>query len=427
MKKVLIISYYWPPAGGPGVQRWLKFAKYLPCFGVQPVMYVPKNPHYPLQDASLVTEVPDGVRVVKKPILEPYSLSRIVSKNKTQEISSGIIPTQEKQGLLQKAMLFIRGNVFIPDARKFWVNPSVNFLKEFLQKEDINTIITTGPPHSLHLIGMKLQKAINVNWIADFRDPWTSIGYHEKMKLLEVSRKKHQRLEKQVLLKADRIIVTSNVTKKEFQERTDVPIKVITNGYDIDEVPVVSSDKDFTISHIGSLLSGRNPQQLWQAMGELVREDVGFAQHFKLKLVGVVGSEVMSSIEEQGLAPYLQIEGYISHKEALLMQRKSQVLLLIEIDHEQTRAIIPGKLFEYMVSGRPILAVGPADSDPEKIIRKTNTGSYFKYREKDEMKMYLRNCYKAYREGRLKNNAIGLQQYSRKNLTKELVKVIDTL
>lgn len=427
MKKVLIISYYWPPAGGPGVQRWLKFAKYLPSYGVQPIMYVPKNPHYPLKDASLETEVPQGLRVIKKPIWEPYSISGIFSKSDTKEISSGIIPTQEKQGFLQKAMLFIRGNFFIPDARKFWVNPSVDFLKEFLQEEEITTIITTGPPHSLHLIGMKLKKEIKVKWIADFRDPWTSIGYHEKMKLLGVSRKKHQKLEKEVLGQADQILVTSSVTKEEFQGLTDVPVKVITNGYDIEKIPAVKPDKAFTISHIGSLLSGRNPQQLWQALGELVREDDEFSQHFKLKIVGAVGQAVISSIKEQGLEPYLQVEGYISHNEALVMQRQSQVLLLIEIDHEQTRAIIPGKLFEYMVSGRPILAVGPADSDPEKIIQATNTGSFFRYQDKDKMKMYLRDCYKAYKDGKLKTFPIGLQQYSRKNLTKELVQVIDTL
>lgn len=427
MKKVLIISYYWPPAGGPGVQRWLKFAKYLPSYGVQPVMYVPENPHYPLVDASLETEIPKEVRVIKKPIWEPYTLSDIVSKNNTKEISSGIIPAQENQGFLQKVMLFIRGNFFIPDARKFWAKPSAGFLKHFLKEENITTVITTGPPHSLHLIGMKLKKEIRVKWIADFRDPWTSIGYHEKMKLQGAARRKHQRLEKKVLQQADQIIVTSSVTKEEFQGLTDVPVTLITNGYDIEKIPSVKPDEDFTVSHIGSLLSGRNPEQLWQALGELVREDAEFAQQFKLKLVGTVGEAVITSIKKQGLEPYLQTEGYISHQEALVRQRQSQVLLLIEIDQEQTKAIIPGKLFEYMVSGRPILAVGPADSDPERIIQETNTGSFFTYQDKDKMKMYLRSCYGAYSQGNLKTFPIGLQQYSRKNLTKELVKVLDNL
>jgi hypothetical protein len=168
MKKVLIITYYWPPAGGPGVQRWLKFVKYLPDFGVEPVVYAPLNPHYPLQDASLEQEVPNGVEVIKQKILEPYSVSKLISRKQTTTISSGIIAEEEKQSLLQKMMLFIRGNLFIPDARVLWVKPSVKFLKDYLQKNNIDTIITTGPPHSLHLIGLELQKKLPVKWIADF-------------------------------------------------------------------------------------------------------------------------------------------------------------------------------------------------------------------------------------------------------------------
>ena len=150
MKKVLIVSYYWPPAGGPGVQRWLKFAKYLPQFGVEPVLYVPENAHYPLKDSTLEKEIPENITILKKPIFEPYSLAGLLSNKDTQKISSGIIPKEEDQGMLQKLMLFIRGNFFIPDARKFWIKPSVKFLEEYLQENQIDTIITTGPPHSLH-------------------------------------------------------------------------------------------------------------------------------------------------------------------------------------------------------------------------------------------------------------------------------------
>lgn len=427
MKKVLIISYYWPPAGGPGVQRWLKFAKYLPEYGVEPIMYVPRNAHYPLQDASLVGEVPELLRVIKKPIREPYALAGMFSRRSTKEISSGIIPQQEKQGLIQRLMLFIRGNFFIPDARKFWVKPSVAFLKQFLQEEQVETIITTGPPHSMHLIGLQLKREMGINWLADFRDPWTSIGYHEKLKLRPAARRKHQKLEKQVLQHADRVIVTSAVTKKEFQALTTTPVQVITNGYDVEDIPPVNPHTSFTVAHIGSLLSERNPEQLWKALGELVREDTDFASNFELKLAGAVGESVLASINREGLEPYLETAGYISHREALIRQRQTQLLLLVEIDKPETRAIIPGKLFEYMVSGRPILAVGPADSDPERIITQTNTGKFFGYQDKDEMKMYLRTCYEAYRKGSLKTNPIGLQGYSRKNLTAELAKLLDGL
>lgn len=180
MKKVLIIAYYWPPAGGPGVQRWLKFVKYLRDFNVEPVLYIPENPSYPIRDEDLVQEVPDDIQILKKPIFEPYSLAGIFGRRETQTISSGIIEDSRKQSLLQKILLFIRGNFFIPDARKFWVRPSVKFLKQELEKRAFDTIITTGPPHSLHLIGLELKKDTGIRWIADFRDPWTQIGYHEK-------------------------------------------------------------------------------------------------------------------------------------------------------------------------------------------------------------------------------------------------------
>ena len=191
MKKVLIITYYWPPAGGPGVQRWLKFVKYLREFNVDPVLYIPENPDYPILDASFNNEIPEGIKIYKHPIFEPYKLASFFSREKTKRISSGLIKSKN-QSFLEKIMLWIRGNLFIPDARKYWINPSVNFLSEILSKEKIETIITTGPPHSVHLIGYKLKEKFDINWISDFRDPWTSIGYHKKLKLTKASQKKHK-------------------------------------------------------------------------------------------------------------------------------------------------------------------------------------------------------------------------------------------
>src|SRR5690606_19802128 len=199
------ITYYWPPAGGPGVQRWLKFVKYLSDFGLQPVVYVPENPSYPIVDSSLLSEVSDNVIVLKQPISEPYKLAKVYS-NSAKTISSGVIPKEKKQSSVQKLLLYIRGNFFIPDARKAWVKPSVSFLSDYIQKEQINTIITTGPPHSLHLIGLQLKQTLGVNWLADFRDPWTTIGYHKQLKLTKSSQEKHLKLEKEVLQTADNII-----------------------------------------------------------------------------------------------------------------------------------------------------------------------------------------------------------------------------
>ncbi|MGB1309384.1 MAG: glycosyl transferase family 1, partial [Oceanihabitans sp.] len=149
-KKVLIISYYWPPAGGPGVQRWLKFVKYLPDFNVQPIVYIPKNPNYPIIDSSLLSEVNSTTTILRQPIKEPYKLAKLFSKKKTKSISKGLITESKRQTFIEKLLLFIRGNFFIPDARKSWVNPSVNFLSKYIKENKIETVITTGPPHSLH-------------------------------------------------------------------------------------------------------------------------------------------------------------------------------------------------------------------------------------------------------------------------------------
>ena len=424
MKKVLIVTYYWPPAGGPGVQRWLKFAKYLRSYDIDPIMYVPENGHYPLKDDSLLQEVPHDITILKKPVFEPYAFAGLLSKKDTQKISSGIIPEEQKQGFLQKLMLFIRGNFFIPDARKFWVKPSVKFLSTYIREHNIDTVITTGPPHSLHLIGLGLKKKNDCNWIADFRDPWTQIGYHKKLKLLAFSRKKHERLEKEVLQTADEVITTSFTTREEFQKITETPIRVITNGYDYEQVDSKPLDVKFTLSHIGSLLSGRNPKNLWNALAELIAENADFAKDFQLKLVGAVGEPVLESIKCAGLEAHLELEGYVSHTEALQLQRSSQMLLLIEIDSDETRGIIPGKLFEYMVSNRPVLAVGPEKADIQKLISETNTGNYFLYSQKKEIKNLIFERYKEYKAGTLKSQPIGLQKYSRKALTGELAQLI---
>ena len=254
-KKVLIITYYWPPAGGPGVQRWLKFVKYLPKYGIQPIVYIPDNPTYPIFDNDLLKEVSDSAVILRSKIFEPYQLASFFSKNKTKKISSGIIPNTKKQSALDKIFLWIRGNLFIPDARVFWVKPSVSYLEKYIVENNIDTIITSGPPNSLHLIGLDLKKRLDVKWFADFRDPWTTIGYHKSLRLSSYAAAKHKQLEKEVMQAADEIIVTSKTTKTEFQAITDKPITVITNGYDTASVPAQQLDTKFTLAHIGSFLS----------------------------------------------------------------------------------------------------------------------------------------------------------------------------
>lgn len=424
-KKLLIITYYFPPAGGPGVQRWLKFVKYLPEFNVQPIVYVPENPTYPIVDEGLVNEISDKVIVLKNKILEPYQLASVFSKNKTKKISSGIFPNKKKQSFLDKLFLWVRGNLFIPDARVLWVKPSVSYLEKYIKENNIDTIVTSGPPHSLHLIGLELKQKLNVKWFADFRDPWTTIGYHKSLLLSSYAAKKHKNLEYKVLNTADTIIVTSKTTKTEFQAITNKPISVITNGYDVENVEKQTLDEKFTLAHIGSFLSERNPLFLWECLVELLNEIPSLRNDLEIKLIGAVSQEVLDAIAEFKLGDYLNLLGYVSHHEAIAHQKKSQVLLLIEINSEDTKSIIPGKLFEYMVSNRPIIAIGPQGSDFADIIKETNTGVFFDYSEKAKLKSVILDFYNQFLEGKLQANGVGLQQYSRKNLTKQLVQLIN--
>ena len=426
LKKILIVTYYWPPSGGPGVQRWLKFVKYLPDFGVQPIVYIPQNPTYPIVDENLVKEVSDKAIILRQNIFEPYQLASFLSKNKTKKMNSGIIPNQKKQSFLDKTLLWIRGNLFIPDARVFWVKPSVAYLEKYIVENNIETIVTSGPPHSLHLIGLELKQKLDIKWFADFRDPWTTIGYHKSLRLSRFAAKKHKALEHQVLNTADAIIVTSKTTKSEFQAITTQPIAVITNGYDTEEVGKQTLDSKFSLAHIGSFLSERNPLILWKSLVELLNEIPDFKSHLEVKLIGAVSQEVLETITKYKLDPFLNNLGYVSHKEAVAQQRKSQVLLLIEIDSDDTRSIIPGKLFEYMVSGRPIIAIGPQNSDFAEIITNTNTGVFFDYSEKMKLKSVILDFYNQFLEGKLQSNGVGLQKYSRKSLTKELAQLLNS-
>ena len=425
-KKILIVTYYWPPAGGPGVQRWLKFVKYLPEFDIQPIVYIPENPTYPIIDANLEKEISEKAIIIKKPIFEPYQLASFFSKNKTKKISSGIIPNQKKQSFLDKMLLWIRGNLFIPDARVYWVKPSVSFLEKYILENNIDTVITSGPPHSLHLIGLSLKQKLIITWIADFRDPWTTIGYHKSLRLSTRAARKHKALEYQVLNTADKIIVTSKTTKTEFKAITNKPITVITNGYDNEATVEINLDAKFSLAHIGSFLSERNPIILWESLVELLQEIPDFKTHLEIKLLGAVSQEVLDTISQFNLNLYLNNLGYVPHSEAVLHQRNSQVLLLIEINSEETKSIIPGKLFEYMVSNRPIIAIGPKDSDFSEIITETNTGVFFEYTEKMKLKSTILNYYNQFLEGNLQSYGVGLQKYSRKNLTKELAQLINS-
>ena len=420
MTKTLVIAYYWPPAGGPGVQRWLNFVRYLPEFDVEPVLFIPSNPYYPIKDQTLLAEIPSNLKCYRQKTREPFYWSKLLLGEKTEQISSGIIE-DKGTSLAEKLALWLRGNFFIPDARKSWVKPAINKILRIIENESISTIITTGPPHSTHLIGLGVKRQSKVRWIADFRDPWTNIGYHRKLRLSGYAQKKHLQLEKQVLQNADKIITTSSTTAEEFGKITDSPVRVITNGYVIlNREEQAELDTDFSLSFIGSMLSGRNPDNLWQALSQLVKESPAFRKKLCIKLIGVISQSVLDSLKKYNLNEFTTVIPYVSHDDALKYQRRSQVLLLIEKDSPEKQGIIPGKLFEYMASQRPILAIGPQNWESGKLVLDTKSGAYFVYSEKDGMKSQILEWFRQFEKQELEINPVNIERFSRRALTEKL-------
>lgn len=420
--KVLIITYYWPPSGGSGVQRWLKFVKYLQEFGIEPIVYTVDNPKYPIQDTTLESEIPKDITVLKQPIWEPNNVLTFFKKNSPQESAGFLNPNPSFIG---KILQYIRANYFIPDARKFWIKPSVAFLEKYLSENNVDAVITTGPPHSLHLIGLHLKEKLNIKWISDFRDPWTEIDYFEQLPLTKKTVQKHAALEEKVVRNSDAVLVIGETMKEKFQQFSK-EVHVLTNGFDTvgsENTIKPKLDSKFTITHVGLMNADRNPVAFWKALQEISEENSSFAKEYQVQLVGKVAPEVLSVIQQYQLGHVVEI-GYVSHEKVTEFQRNSQVLLLAVNKVKSAKGIITGKIFEYLQANRPILAIGPEDGDLAAIIAKTNSGSIIDFEAVAKIKEVLLTMYESFKEGTLKGTSKNIAQYHRKNLTKKLSEII---
>ena len=418
--KVLIITYYWPPSGGSGVQRWLKFVKYLRDFDIEPVVFTVENPHYVITDNTLQDEIPKNIEVIKHKIWEPNNLLG----NKKQTGAGFLNPNPS---IIEKLFQYIRANYFIPDARKYWVKPSVKYLKNLLDNSDIDIIITTGPPHSLHLIGLELKKKLSLKWIADFRDPWTEIDYFHQLPLTKTSLKKHKELEHEVLKNADAVLVVGNTMKDNFKSLAK-NIHVITNGFDSgNNVDKSILDKKFSITHVGMMNADRNPKILWKVLNDIIKTNSEFKADLQVRLVGNVDVNVLNDIKNNGLTEFVNLVDYMPHKEVLQFQRSTQVLLLAVNNVPNAKAIITGKIYEYLKAERPILAIGPKDGDLAEIIKESNSGEIVDFDDRDKLKSTILDFYENYTKGILKVDTINIEKYHRKNLTKHLSQIIKNL
>jgi glycosyltransferase involved in cell wall biosynthesis len=418
--KVLIITYYWPPAGGSGVQRWLKFVKYLQNFDIEPIVYTVDNANYPKEDKTLIKEVSTAVKILKQPIWEPTNL--LFWKKKQAQKSD--VSNAVNNGFLS----FIRGNFFIPDPKIFWVNSSVKFLHQYLKEHLVDVIISTGPPHSMHLIAQKLSQKNNIKWIADFRDPWSDLYYNNQFKQLWFAKNRNLKLENSVFKNADCILTVSNSLKKEFDKKAN-KVSVITNGFD-DEVltdDVIILDKKFTISYIGLLPKQSNPKVVFKVLNHLCAENIDFKNDLKLNFIGDISDDVQREIEANNLLDYTHFMGYVSHKEAIEHQKKAQVLLLLIPNVEKSEGILTGKLFEYLTAKRPILAIGPETGDLSEILKNTNAGVVVGFENEAKLQSEIFKLYQQYKTGSLQVNSKNIEQYHRKELTKKLSEIIKNL
>tara|TARA_B100001741_G_scaffold53490_1_gene41328 strand:+ start:5664 stop:6938 length:1275 start_codon:yes stop_codon:yes gene_type:complete len=423
MKKVLIITYYWPPAGGSGVQRWLKFSKYLPENGWKPIIYTPDSPSFDVKDVDLLSDIHPEVEICKSSIWEPYSLKEKIF-GKSESSNAGII--HDKSSARNQILNWIRGNIFIPDPKVYWVKPSIKFLSKKIQEDEITHIVSTGPPHSMHLIPLGLKKRLpNLKWIADFRDPWSELDLLEDFKLSQKSRNKYQELERQVLKSADITLTVSETWLKSFKRLGSSNVELITNGFDEEDFEVIDKKNNkFIIGHFGLLNHLRNPKNLWKALNDICEEDSEFKDKLEIRLSGNIDTEVLQSITQNfHLKNKVVHLGYLSHKEVLYQYYQSSVLLLLLFNSKSGQGNYPGKIFEYFAAKRSILSFGPDESDIKNLLEKTKSGLYISYN-----KLNIKNIvYQLYTDNIKIINSDELSQFKRSVLTKKLADLLNKI
>ena len=430
MKPILIITYYWPPSGGSGVQRWLKFVKYLPKLGYKPIVLTvdPDHAAYSIIDKSLLDEINHEAEVFYSKSKDPFKWYKKITRKKN--IPQAGFAGQKSVGFLEKAMRFIRGNFFIPDARKGWNKYAYKEAKELIKKYNIETFITTSPPHSSQLIGLRLKKEFNLKWISDLRDPWTDIYYYNDLLHMSYAKKKDLRYEKATLESADEVIVVSLAIKKMFSDKypgiSSNKISVIPNGYDATDFEGISnlknhSSEKFTISYVGNMSENYPMQSFLRVLNELIINSIG---NIMFDITGSVNSSVDQYFKSNNIQESFLFNGYLPHSKAVEKLTYSNVLLLVIPKVKDNKGILTGKLFEYLAAQKPILCIGPVDGDASKIIRECNSGKTFDYDDEKGIKEYLievLNKPKSYAF----NNEEKIKKYSREELAKTLVSLIN--
>ena len=426
MKRVLVIAYYWPPSGGSGVQRWVKFVKYLPAEGWEPVVFAPLQADYPVLDPSFEAEVPASVEVLRGRIWEPYAAYRkLTGAKSTQvtEISSG------KKTWKQRLSLWIRANLFVPDPRVGWVKPSVKTLKAYLKEHPVDAIVTTGPPHSVHLIGQQLHKATGIPWIPDFRDPWSRMYYLKYLPMTAATWAKLRRQEQSVLDQCNTVLSCTPLVQEEYQAQTATPVACITNGFDEEDFlgPAPEGDGHFNITHTGLFAADGNPFTFWKVLGAMVADDPAFGEALRLRLVGKVDREVLDAIAAAGLSAQTVALGPCDHATAVREQRSATLLVLPLRNDAQYRPILPGKLFEYLAARRPVLGIGQPDGAMARVLEQTQAGVTADWSDQASMRAFVEAAWKQFRAGSVPATAGDIGPYTRRATTHALASLLNSV
>ena len=426
MKRVLVIAYYWPPSGGSGVQRWVKFVKYLPAEGWEPVVFAPLQADYPVLDPSFGAEVPASVEVLRGRIWEPYAAYRkLTGAKSTQvtEISSG------KKTWKQRLSLWIRANLFVPDPRVGWVRPSVNTLLKYLKEHPVDAIVTTGPPHSVHLIGLRLHEILGTPWIPDFRDPWSRMYYLKYLPMTALTRRMIADMEQEVLDKSSAVLACTPLVQEEFQAQTKTPVACITNGFDEEDFagPAPAADGRFNITHTGLLAADGNPLALWKVLGKMASCEPAFREDMRIRLVGKVDREVLDAIAEAGLSDNVVLLGSLNHADAVREQRAASVLVLPLRNDPQYNPILPGKLFEYLAARRPVLGIGQEEGAMARVLSATRAGITAGWDNDASMLAFLTHAWQQHRDGGVPATDGDISAYTRRATTHSLATLLDSV
>ena len=423
----LLITYYWPPAGGAGVHRWLRLSKYFKENGWKLHVYCPENAAWPIIDNELINEVDKEITIIRKPIFEPH---KYLGKKNNPNISGGFT-RNNKSSILQKLIIWIRGNIFIPDARVFWIKPSYRFLKSYLKNNpEISTIISTGPPHSLHLIARNLKRNNkNLKWVADFRDPWTEIDFYKDLVPGKIADKIQHKLEKSCLVEPDAVVTISASSAEDLEKIGHRKVEVITNGYNFPyfDEKSLQLDTKFTIAHFGSMSFSRNPEIIWKVLSDLCAKNSLFKNDLEIKLVGPVDYTVIERIENYNLKNNLIHIPLVSHSESIEMQRKSQIMLLIANNTGNVKGILTGKFFEYLGAKRPILAIGQKSSDLDIAIQETNSGVFIDYDDYLKAEATILEWYNLFKNKLLTTQSNNLSIFSSEALAKKYCELMNKL